>query len=78
MVERLDHGSNKPKVSLHFTSDTMMRLIQKKLSFERALITREVRVEGPLMEGLRVGGIFSRFLKDHPYSEDFEPGNGNN
>jgi putative sterol carrier protein len=68
MVERLDHGADKPKVSLHFSGDTMMKLIHKKLSLELALVSREVRIEGPIIDGLRVGSIFGRFLKEHPFT----------
>jgi hypothetical protein len=44
----------------------MTQLIQSKLPLHRALLLREVQVEGPLLQALKVTNIIEQFLKDHP------------
>lgn len=56
-----------PQVLFHFTTGGMARLIQRKVSLERALVLREARVEGNPMEILRACNFLKRFIKDHPY-----------
>ncbi len=64
------HG--KPSITFQFTGSTMTKLIQSKLPLHRALLMREVEVEGPLLDAMRVTNVFDRFLKDNPMaSVDF-------
>ncbi len=64
------HG--KPSITFHFTGATMTKLIQSKLPLHRALLMREVEVEGPLLDAMRVSNVFDRFLKENPIaSVDF-------
>jgi len=44
----------------------MTLLIQSKLPLHRAVLLREVQVEGPLLQALKVTKIIEQFLKDHP------------
>jgi hypothetical protein len=46
----------------------MTKLIQSKLPLHRALLMREVEVEGPLLDALRVTNVFEQFLKENPMS----------
>jgi hypothetical protein len=78
VVERLDHGGIRPKISICFSSDTMIRLILRKDTFEKALIKREAKLEGPLLDGIKAGNIFSKFLKDHPYNPPAQTAADNN
>jgi len=66
VVERYERGSQKPRICFNFSGQTMTRLIQSKLPLHRALLLREVEVEGPLLDALRVTQAIDRFLKEHP------------
>lgn len=66
-VQRLDHGAIRPKVSLHFSTAVLMRLILQKTTLEKAMMLREVRTEGPMIDALRVASVFGRLLKEYPY-----------
>lgn len=59
--------ADKPKVQFYFSESGIMRLIQRKVSLERALVQREVRVEGKPLDILRAGNFLKRFLREHPY-----------
>lgn len=69
-VEELKPDVDHPRVSFHFSGETMTRLVQKRLSLPKALLTREVKMEGPLLDGLRVSNALGRFLNEHPYADD--------
>jgi hypothetical protein len=56
-----------PTVRFNFTPTGIMRLAQRKVSLERALVQREAKVEGNPMEILRACNFLKRFWKDHPY-----------
>jgi hypothetical protein len=66
-VDRLDHGAIRPKVSLHFSTNVLMRLILQKTTLEKAMMLREVRTDGPMIDALRVASVFGRVLKEYPY-----------
>lgn len=66
IVERYERGADKPKICFNFSGQTMTRLIQSKLPLHRALLLREVEVEGPLLDALRVTQVIDRFLREHP------------
>lgn len=57
----------KPAARFTFTPSGIMRLAQRKISLERALVQREAKVEGNPMEVLRAGNILKKFWKEHPY-----------
>jgi hypothetical protein len=63
----------KPSVRFNFTKTGIMRLAQRKVSLERALVQREAKVEGNPMEILRACNFLKKFWKEHPY----DPANGN-
>ncbi len=65
-IERFDPTAERPQICFHFTGRTMTHLIQSKLPLHRALLLREVQVEGPLLQALKVTNIIEQFLKDHP------------
>ena len=66
LIERYDPTDERPKVCFHFTGRTMASLIQSKLPLHRALLLREVQVEGPLLQALRVSNVIEQFLREHP------------
>jgi hypothetical protein len=66
VVERFEKGADKPRICFNFSGQTMARLIESKLPLSRALLLREVEVEGPLLDALRVTQVFEKFLKEHP------------
>lgn len=66
LVERLDPEDEKPRICFHISGKTMTNLIQSKLPLHRALLLREVEVEGPLLHALRVASVIEQFLKSHP------------
>jgi len=68
VVERYERGTHKPRICFNFSGQTMARLIESKLPLSRALLLREVEVEGPLLDTLRVTQVLETFLKDHPMS----------
>jgi hypothetical protein len=69
VVERYERGGEKPKICFNFSGQTMTKLIQSKLPLHRALLLREVEVEGPLIDALRVTQVIDRFLKEHPMND---------
>jgi hypothetical protein len=66
VVERLDPNGERPKICFRFTGTTMTQLIQSKLPLHRALLLREVEVEGPLFQALKVTQVIEQFLREHP------------
>lgn len=68
VVERVEKSDTSPRVRMYFGSDIMIKLIQNKLSFHEALLRRQVRLEGRVLDTLRVGNVFSQFLRSHPYT----------
>jgi hypothetical protein len=70
VVERYERTGEKPSICFNFSGQTMTRLIQSKLPLHRALLLREVDVEGPLLEALRVAQVIDKFLKQHPMNAE--------
>jgi hypothetical protein len=70
IVERLDPNGERPRICFRFTGTTMTQLIQSKLPLHRALLLREVEVDGPLLQALKVTNVIERFLKEHPMDAD--------
>lgn len=66
IVERLHPTDERPRVCFRFTGNTMTQLIQSKLPLSRALLMREVEVEGPLLQALKVTNVIEQFLREHP------------
>jgi hypothetical protein len=44
----------------------MTQLIQSRLSLHRALLLKEVEVEGPLLQALKVSNMIEKFLRQNP------------
>jgi hypothetical protein len=65
-IEKFDPNAPRPEICFHFTGRTMTQLIQSKLPLHRALLLREVQVEGPLLQALKITNIIEQFIKDHP------------
>jgi hypothetical protein len=66
VVERFERHSDKPRICFNFSGRTMAKLIESKLPLSRALLLREVEVEGPLLDALRVTQVLETFLKEFP------------
>lgn len=45
---------------------TLARLIQKKMHLKKALLMKEVTVEGNMLSVLKVAGTIEKFLQDFP------------
>jgi hypothetical protein len=56
-----------PGVRFNFTPNGLMRLAQRKVSLERALVQREAKVEGNPMEILRACNFLKKLWNTHPY-----------
>lgn len=56
-----------PGVRFNFTPGGLMRLAQRKVSLERALVQREAKVEGNPIEILRACNFLKKFWSTHPY-----------
>ncbi|SRR5579875_520764 len=67
LVEPLGADAEKPKVSFHLSGSTLARLATSNLSLPRALMLRQVRAEGPVLETLRVSNVLARFLRENVY-----------
>lgn len=72
VTEPLTEGENgaQPSVTFSFTPDGMMKLIQRKCSLERAIVSREAKVQGKPLELLKASNFLKRFLKENPYRQD--------
>lgn len=78
VVEQLDLNKDHPKVSFHFSGETMAKLVQNKLSLPKALLTREVKMDGSWLDAVRISNALSGFLQNNPYAPDLlESSNGN-
>ncbi len=69
-VQRYKDTSDKPRVCFHLTSNTMFRLAQGKLPLHKGLILKQIEVEGPLLDTIRVSQALSRFMSDHPLKDN--------
>ena len=67
VVERA--GDQRPRVRFRFTGKGMQQLIQRQVSLERALVTRDARVEGHPVHVLKACGFLKKFIKDHPFDK---------
>jgi hypothetical protein len=66
--QELGQGATEPHVKLTFSTDTLMRLVQRKVSLSQAILQREVIVDGPLLKKLRISNALNRFFNEHPYN----------
>lgn len=62
----LDPSFDKPDVCFHFSGMTLAGLIQKKIHLHRALLMKEVTVEGNLLQVFKIAGTIEKFLKEYP------------
>jgi hypothetical protein len=67
-VAPLDENADHPRVKIHLDSQSLPRLIQNKIGFHEALLRGQVRLEGRVVDTLRVGNVLSEFLRKHPYA----------
>ena len=70
-------ADQRPAVRFNFTPSGLMRLAQRKVSLERALVQREAKVEGNPMEVLRACNFLKKLWNSHPY-EAGKNGSSNN
>jgi hypothetical protein len=70
VVERLKPEGQRPQICFRFSGQTMTELIQSKLPLHRAFLLREVEVEGPLLQALKVTNVIEKFLKEHPMNAE--------
>ena len=67
-IDRFDPSTDKPDILFHFSGMSLTRLIQNKMHLHRALIMRDVEVEGNLFELWKIVAQIDRFLRDNPIS----------
>jgi putative sterol carrier protein len=67
-INQFDPGSGKPDICFHFSGMTLSRLIQNKMHLHRALLMREVEVEGNLFQLWKIVSAIDKFLRDNPIS----------
>jgi len=72
-VDQLDPTSDKPDILFHFSGMTLTRLIQNKMHLHRALLMREVEVEGNLFQLWKIVAAIDKFLRDNPISNQDVP-----
>lgn len=65
-IKSFDPSFDKPDICFHFSGMTLARLIQNKMLLHRALIMKEVGVEGNLLQLFRIAGTIDKFLKENP------------
>ena len=65
-VERFTSASIKPSICFHLTSSTMTSIIYNYLPLHQALLFKQIEVEGPLADSLRVSQALSNFINNHP------------
>lgn len=70
VVQQLDPASDHAKVSFRFSGETMARLVQNRLALLKGLFNGEVRMEGPLLDGLRISNVLTRFMQHNPFEPD--------
>ncbi len=70
VIERYDPAGERPRVSFHFSMATISKIIQSRLGLHRAMLLRDVEVEGPILPTLKVAGILDKFLKEHPVEQE--------
>lgn len=68
IVESADVQETHPKVRFSFTAKGIDRLLHRKVSLERAIVSRDAKVEGNPLEILRACNFLKRFMREHPYS----------
>ena len=64
----LAQPNEKPDITFNFSGMALTRLIQHKMLLHRALLMREIDVEGNMLQVLKLSGTIDKFLKDHPLS----------
>jgi hypothetical protein len=67
-IDHYDPSSDKPDICFHFSGMTLSSLIQNKMHLHRALLMREVEVEGNLFQLWKIVAAIDRFLREHPIS----------
>ncbi len=67
-IERYTETSAKPKVCFYVTGSTMASIMRNKLPLHQALLFKQIEVEGPLVDSVRVSKILSKFMKDYPFT----------
>ncbi|MBU6451980.1 MAG: hypothetical protein KGS72_09405 [Cyanobacteria bacterium REEB67] len=67
-VDQFEPATDKPDILFHFSGTTLARLIQKKMLLHRALLMREVEVEGNLFQLWKIVSEIDKFLRDNPIS----------
>jgi len=68
-VTRMDYADSSPRIKVRLSGDTILQLMQNKLSFNQALLLRRIKVEGPLLDTLRIGNSLNHFMRLHPFKK---------
>ena len=68
-IQRYKDNSDKPRVCYHLTSRIMLELAQGKLPLHKGLILKQIEVEGPILDTIRVSQALSRFMSNHPLKD---------
>lgn len=66
-IERVEPAQVRGRIRISADADTMMRLAAGKVSLPRALLLRQARLAGPVLDALRFANAFARFLKAHEF-----------
>lgn len=70
VLERYEPSKETPRISFKFSGQTLLRLIMKKLPLHRALLLREVEMQGPILPALKVANQLDKFLAEHPVEKE--------
>lgn len=65
IVTPYEPSGAQPKVMFRMSGDTLLKLIKGRPLY-RAMLARDIDVQGPLLTTLKVANLVERHLKDHP------------
>lgn len=66
-VEPPTASGPKPRVRLVLSRKSLMHLATGRISLHRALLLREARLDGPVLEAFKFANALACFLKEHPF-----------
>lgn len=57
------------RVTIRLSGQTLVRLMQNKAGLTQSLITGKVKIEGNVIDTVRIGNELNSFLSKHPYTD---------
>ncbi len=58
------------RVRIYLSPEAMLDLVRNRLSLDRAMLFKSVRMEGPILDLMRVERVLNRFFKENQYRPD--------